>query len=236
LKLPPLYKAVLLERRKRFLAIVQLENGEIITAHCPNSGSMLGCKEPGSVVLLSRSDNPKRKYAFTWEMILIRDTWVGINTMVPNRLVHEAIAEQAIPELRGYASIRREVPYGRNSRIDLLLEQDRQLCYVEVKNVTLVRDRIASFPDAVTVRGSKHVRELVEMVRQGHRGVMLFLVQRCDADAFAPAADIDPAYADELAHGMEQGVEVLIYQAQVNPDEICVVHRLPWAKEGRNIE
>ncbi len=228
MKLPPLYKATLQERRKRFLAIVQLESSEIITAHCPNSGSMLGCKEPGSTVMLSHSDNPKRQYAFTWEMILVQDTWVGINTMVPNRLVHEAIAAQAIPELRGYASIRREVPYGQNSRIDLLLQQEQRLCYVEVKNVTLVHDRIASFPDAVTTRGSKHVRELVEMVKQGHRGVMLFLVQRTDADAFTAAADIDPDYADTLVSGIEQGVEVLIYQAQVTPEEISIVRSLPW--------
>lgn len=228
MKLPPLYKATLQERRKRFLAIVQLESGEIITAHCPNSGGMLGCKEPGSTVMLSHSDNPKRQYAFTWEMILVQDTWVGINTMVPNRLVHEAIAAQAIPELRGYASIRREVPYGQNSRIDLLLQQEQRLCYVEVKNVTLVHDRIASFPDAVTTRGSKHVRELVEMVKQGHRGVMLFLVQRTDADAFTAAADIDPDYADTLVRGIEQGVEVLIYQAQVTPEEISIVRPLPW--------
>jgi sugar fermentation stimulation protein A len=156
--------------------------------------------------------------------------------MVPNRLVHEAIAQEAIPELNGYAGIRREVPYGRNSRIDLLLEQDQRLCYVEVKNVTLVRDRIARFPDAVTIRGSKHVRELVEMVRQGHRGVMLFLVQRSDADAFAPAADIDPDYADELAQGMKQGVEVLIYQAKVTPEEIFMIRPLSWAKEIHHAE
>jgi len=226
----------LLERRKRFLAIVQLENGEIITAHCPNSGSMLGCKEPGSTVMLSRSDNPKRKYAFTWEMILVQDTWVGINTMVPNRLVHEAIAQEAIPELNGYAGIRREVSYGRNSRIDLLLQLDQRFCYVEVKNVTLVHDRIARFPDAVTTRGSKHVRELVEMVKQGHRGVMLFLVQRTDADAFTAAADIDPDYAHALAYGMDQGVEVLIYQARVTPEEIFMVRPLSWAKEILYVE
>jgi sugar fermentation stimulation protein A len=226
----------LLERRKRFLAVVQLEDGEIITAHCPNSGSMLGCKEPGSIVMLSRSDNTKRKYAFTWEMIFIQDTWVGINTMVPNRLVHEAIANQAIPELEGYTNIRREVPYGQNSRIDLLLQQEHRLCYVEVKNVTLVRDRIACFPDSVTVRGSKHVRELAEMVRQGHRGVMLFLVQRTDAEAFSPAADIDPEYANVLASGIKKGVEILIYQAQVIPEEICIIQRLPWVKEDHSIE
>ena len=189
-----LYHGRLIQRYKRFLADVLLDSGETVTAHCPNSGSMKGCATPGSPVLLSLSSNPKRKLAYTWELVEADGVWVGINTALPNRIVHEAIAMGMIPELADYRTVRPEVPYGTGSRIDLLLTGDRPPCYVEVKNVTLVENGRALFPDAVTTRGQKHLRELMEVVRRGERGVIFFLVQRPDADSVSPADAIDPTY------------------------------------------
>ena len=225
--LPDLIPGVLLRRYKRFLADVQLADGSIITAHCPNSGSMLGCCTPGSPVLLSRSGNPSRTYPFTWELVLINGIWAGINTARPNGIVREAIENGAIAELQGYDAIRAEVPYGTGSRIDLLLEDKRGRCYVEVKNVTLVEERRALFPDSVTTRGQKHLRELMEVVRNGHRGIIFFLVQREDGDAVSPADLIDPEYGRLLRQAYEAGVEQLAYGATVTPEQISVSRRLP---------
>ena len=223
----PLHAGTLIRRYKRFLADVELENGEIITAHCPNSGSMKGCAIAGSSVLLSISDNPKRKFRFTWEMVKLNGLWVGINTFLPNRLARDAIERGTVKELAGYDSIRPEVPYGKNSRIDLLLSGTKGLCYVEVKNVTLVEDDAALFPDAVTVRGQKHLNELVCVVRDGYRGVIFFVVQRTDAHFVAPADDIDPEYGRLLRLAVENGVEAVAYQAQVSPQEIYLAKSLP---------
>ncbi len=178
--------------------------------------------------MISTSDNPKRKYPNTWELVFTNNVWVGINTMVPNRLVAESIRSREIRELTGYEEIRREVNYGENSRIDILLQSGDKLCYVEVKNVTLVRDNIASFPDAVTVRGSKHLHELITMVKQGYRAVMFFLVQRGDAEFFQPAEDIDPVYAQLLRNAVKTGVEILVYQAYVSPEEIALSRPLTY--------
>ena len=216
----PLTEGVLVERYKRFFADVKLKNGKVVTAHCANSGSMLSVKEPGSKVWISPSPNPKSKLDWRWEMIEVTGAKVGINTMHPNKIVDEAIAESRVPELTGYAGQRREVKYGHeNSRIDILLE-DPGLCYVEVKNVTLKRVGQAQFPDAVTTRGAKHLRELAQMVKEGHRAVMLYLAQRADCKAFSIADDIDPAYAEELAKAMDAGVEVLCYQCELSETEI----------------
>ncbi|MGE3258998.1 MAG: DNA/RNA nuclease SfsA, partial [Geobacter sp.] len=195
MKLPPLIPGRLIKRYKRFLADIELADGSLVTAHCPNSGSMLGCNLPGSPVMLSVSPNPNRKLAHTWELVQVDGYWVGLNTMLPNRLAEEAILDGTIAELQGYPRLRREVPYGsERSRIDILLEGDQGRCFVEVKNVTLVEDGRALFPDAVTERGQKHLRELMEVVRNGDRGVILFTVQRGDGAAVAPADAIDPAY------------------------------------------
>jgi len=227
MKLPqPLYEATLLRRYKRFLADVQLPDGEVLTVHCPNSGSMKGCAEPGSPVLLSQSSNEKRKLPFTLELIRIHDHWVGINTMRPNHLVREAIAQGKIPELGGYPEIRSEVRYGTNSRIDLLLSGPSGSCYVEVKNVTLLSGTRALFPDAVTARGQKHLRELMQVVQAGGRGVIFFVVQREDAQSFGSADAIDPDYGKLLRLAIEGGVEALAYQAHISPREICLTRRL----------
>ncbi len=223
----PLLHGTLIRRYKRFMADVILYTGETVTAHCPNSGSMLSVDAPGSEVWLSPAINPERKLRYTWEIIRVGDTLVGINTHRPNGLVAEAVAENVIPGLTGYQTIRREVKYGRSSRIDLLLEgPDRPRCLVEVKNVTLKRgdrsDRLVEFPDAVTLRGAKHLVELSEAVAEGSRAVMMFLAQRADGGLLKVAADIDPNYARALEKAVAAGVEVFGYGCSISEDEIKV--------------
>jgi len=223
----PLLRGTLVRRYKRFLADVVLETGETVTAHCANSGSMLSVDAPGSEVWLSPARNPDRKLKYTWELIRVGETLVGINTSHPNVIVAEAVTADAIPELSGYTSARREVKYGRNSRIDLLLEASgRPKCFVEVKNVTLKResepDYPVEFPDAVTARGTKHLLELSERVREGDRAVMMYLVQREDAVRFALADDIDPAYAEAFERATAAGVEALCYRCRVTSRDIRI--------------
>jgi sugar fermentation stimulation protein A len=216
LKWPRLITGTLIMRYKRFMADVKLRNGHIVTAHCPNSGSMQGCAEPGRTVYLSRHNTPHRRLKYTWEMIEMPTSLVGINTMVPNRLVKASLLAKRIPELSGYPQVKTEVKYGRNSRIDLLLEKGRKRCFVEVKNCTLVTDGVAYFPDAVTSRGLKHLKELQQQVRSGDRCVMFYLVQRMDAWEFGPADHIDPAYGHELRRAIQNGVEVVVYDVRLN--------------------
>ncbi len=228
--LPSLVPGRLKRRYQRFLCDVALKTGETITAHCPNPGSMLGLKEEGMRVWLSESDNPKRKLRHTLELVEADGTLVGIHTGRPNGLAQEAILTGVIPELAGYDSLRREVRYGENSRIDLLLENgaDDRPCYVEVKNVHLRRhERLAEFPDSVTSRGAKHLAELATMVDAGARAVMLFIIQRADCDRLSMAADLDPTYADAFAWALEQGVEALAYGCTVAQDAIRVARPLP---------
>ncbi len=222
----PLTRATLVKRYKRFLADVTLPDGEEVVAHCANSGSMMGLCAPGATVWLSPNQNPKAKLDWRWELVEVNDTLVGINTARPNRIVENAINAGEIPELTGYGALRREVKYGENSRIDLLLAEP-ELCYVEVKNVTLRRDEMAEFPDAVTARGTKHLRELANMVREGHRAVMFYLVQRGDCDAFTLARDIDPAYGEALAEAMAAGVEALCYACEVTTSAVRIARKLP---------
>ena len=225
----PLIPGKLIKRYKRFLADVELEQGGVITAHCPNSGSMKTCMTAGWPVMLSYSEKPNRKYPYTWEMVNNGNGWIGINTGVPNILAKEAISRGVIGELQGYSEIRREVKYGQNSRIDLLLSHNEEKCYVEVKNVTLVEeDENYYFPDAVTERGRKHLYELAEMINAGHRAVMLYIVQRRDGRYFLPASHIDPAYAISLQQVYAQGVEILVYRAEINPDKIEIAEKIPW--------
>ena len=227
----PLIKATLIKRYKRFLADVSLESGEIITIHTANTGTMLGCSAPGSTVWISDSRNPKRKCRYSWELtVLEQGALVGINTMLSNHLVREGIVDGAIKELQGYDVIRPEVRYGlENSRIDLLLENDGsdEKCYVEVKNVTAVIDGMALFPDAVSKRGAKHLRELIEMVNDGHRAVICFCVQREDASAVRPADEIDRVYGETLRHALDCGVEAIAYMAKLSISGIELVNGLP---------
>ena len=221
-----LIRGTLILRYKRFLADVRLKNGATVTAHCTNTGSMLGCKEPGSAVYISRSDNEKRKLAYTWEMIQVQRTWVGINTMHPNRLVAEGVETGVIHELKGYETIRREVVTRPGTRLDLRLEGTNGHCYVEVKNVTLAIDGAAAFPDAVTERGTKHLKELIRLRRQGHRAALVFVVQRGDCNYFRPADEIDKEYGRWLRRAIKVGVEALPYRARVTPKEIILTDRI----------
>lgn len=226
----PLIEATLIKRYKRFLADVELENGDIVTVHTANTGAMTGCCSPGSRIWLSQSDNPKRKYSLSWELVEVKPgVIVGINTALPNKLVHEAIEQHAISELDGYEKIRPEVAYGEeNSRIDLLLEDKKgKLCYVEIKNVTLVENETAFFPDAVSKRASKHLRELMEMQKQGHRSVIFYCVQRKDAKQVRPADSIDPEYGQTLRLAIKSGVETLAYRANVSPQQVKLQSSLP---------
>ncbi|PWC53654.1 DNA/RNA nuclease SfsA [Azospirillum sp. TSO22-1] len=237
----PLIEGRLVRRYKRFLADVELPGGpdgvELITAHVPNSGSMMGVDTPGAPVWLSRSDNPNRKLAHTLEMVEADGGLVGVNTAHPNALVAAAIASGRIPELAGYARVRREVKYGKNSRIDVLLEDDdRPPAYVEVKNVHLRRphpgdgqDGViwAEFPDCPTARGAKHLEELAAMVAQGCRAVMLYLVQRMDCTHFRVARDIDPAYDAGLRRAVAAGVETLCWSCALTRESIELDRPLP---------
>ena len=226
----PLAHGVLVSRYKRFFADVVLDDGTEITAHCPNPGAMLGLNTPGLGAWVSRSDDPKRKLAHTLELVEADGGLVGINTMHPNRIVAEALAADAIPELTGYATHRREVRYGANSRVDFLLEHpDRAPCWLEIKNCHLRRTgTLAEFPDCVAARSLKHLRELTAMVEAGERAVMLFVIQRTDCDAFAACAELDPAYAKGLTTAAEAGVEVLAYACDISRARVVLSHPVAW--------
>ena len=219
---PKLESGILIKRYKRFLADIELPNGQQITIHCPNTGSMKNCLFPGEKVWFSTSDNPKRKYAHTWELMQTdQHHLIGINTGRANALAEEAINQQVIPELLGYDNLKREVKYGNeNSRIDILLtSQNRPDCYIEIKSCTLLEQQIGYFPDAVTTRGQKHLRELMQMVTLGHRAVLLFVVQHSGITSVKPARHIDPQYADLLQQAVSEGVEVLAYKTALSPLE-----------------
>jgi sugar fermentation stimulation protein A len=224
----PLMPATLVRRYKRFLADVVLPSGETVTAHCANPGSMIGLAAPGAPVWLSRSDNPKRKLSHSWELVEVDlgsgAELVGINTTNPNALAAEAIAAGLIPELDGYGTTRREVKYGRNSRVDFLLEEPgRPPCYLEIKNVHLMRQRgLAEFPDAVTKRGAKHLVELAAVKAAGARAVILFLIQIASAERFAVARDIDPAYGAQFDPARARGVEAIARRCRLAHDGIEV--------------
>lgn len=224
----PLLEGRLLRRYQRFLADVDTAAG-ILTAHCPNTGAMQGCAEPGMRVWLSPATNPARKLAWTWELVeALPGVVVGMHTGRSNALVREAIEAGRVPELAGYATIRPEVKYGEGSRIDLLLTAPgRPDCYVEVKNVTAaVAGRIGYFPDAVTTRGTKHLREMSAMVAAGHRAVLVFCVQRGDVECVRPADHIDPVYGRTLREALAAGVEVIALGATVSPAGIELERRL----------
>ena len=233
-----LQSARLIRRYKRFMADVELEDGSTITLHCPNTGSMKNCLYPGKQVWYLDSGNPKRKYPCTWELAEIpvifgteeKITLAGLNTGRANKLVEESLVLKRIPELAEYDEVRREIPYGEEkSRIDFLLQQEGLPdCYVEVKSVTLaVGDGLGLFPDSVTTRGTKHLRELMAMVESGHRAVLIFCVQHTGIERVAPAHEIDPKYGDAIKEAAAAGVEILALGAEISTEEITLTRNLP---------
>jgi sugar fermentation stimulation protein A len=226
----PLVSGKLIRRYKRFLADVTLGTGEIVTTACPNTGAMLGLNQPGSTVWLSRSESLTRKYPHTWELIDVPGLGlIGVNTGNPNRIAAEAIGSGLLPQLGGYVSLRREVKYGRNSRIDMLLEgEDRQPCYVEVKNAHLFRKAgMVEFPDCVTARGTKHLHEMADMVRGGARAAMVYLIQAAFPDRFALAEDLDPTYLRAYREARKAGVEAFALCCKVTTTEIIANREIP---------
>ena len=226
---PALIPGILIKRYKRFLADVKLNDGKVITAHCPNTGSMKGCSEPGRRVYLSFHDNPKRKYKYTWELIEMQTSLVGVNTLVPNRLVFASVKAGVVPELIGYKTVKAEVKISDHSRIDLALnDAEREPCYVEIKNCTLVDNRVALFPDAVTTRGLKHINELEALVNSGSRCIMFYFIQRMDAKIFKPADHIDPEYGEGLRQAVKGGLEVLAYDVAIDLNGIKLNRKMPY--------
>ena len=220
-----LVHGTLIKRYKRFLADVKLDDGTKVVAHCTNSGTMKSCLENEAEVYLTPVNDPKRKTKYTWEMIKINNQWVGINTGNPNKIAFEAISEGKIPELNGYSKVQREVKFG-DSRFDIYAENGVEKCFIEVKNVTLKEGKYALFPDAVTTRGQKHLKTLIEVKNTGMRAVMLYIVQRMDVEVFAPATEIDPDYAENLKQALKAGVEVIVLQVKVSPEKIILYRKL----------
>jgi len=227
---PELIPGRLIKRYKRFLADVELADGVVVTAHCPNSGSMTACSEPGRPVYLSWHDNPKRKLKYTWEIIQMPGSLVGVNTLIPNRLVKTSIENGCVAELAHYEKIRSEIQTSKGSRLDLLLTDSHGAkCFVEIKNCTLVDNGVACFPDAVTKRGHKHLKELERLHAEGHRCVMFYCIQRMDAESFRPADEIDRAYGETLreAH-IAGGVEILVYDVWMDLKQIVLNRKIPF--------
>lgn len=223
----PLVHGILIKRYKRFLADIKLDNGEIIVAHCTNSGSMKSCIENGAEVYCTYHNDPKRKTHYTWEMIKINNSWVGVNTIIPNKLVYEAIVNNEISGLKDYEHVQREVKFN-DSRFDVYCKKQNEECFVEVKNVTMKVGSVARFPDAITTRGQKHLHTLLKAKHKGYRAVMFYVVQRTDVNLFEPANDIDAGYAEVLRSVCKQGVEVVVMQAHVQPTGIKLIKKLPF--------
>ncbi|WED69415.1 DNA/RNA nuclease SfsA [Pectobacterium colocasium] len=227
---PRLQPARLIKRYKRFLADVVTPEGETLTLHCANTGAMTGCATPGDTVWYSTSDNPKRKYAHSWELTETQQNhWICVNTLRANTLLYEALLENRIEELSGYSDVKTEVRYGtENSRVDVLLQApDRIDCYIEVKSVTLLQHECGYFPDAVTLRGQKHLRELQQMVSNGKRAVLFFAVLHSGIQQVSPARHIDARYAELFTEAQRAGVEILCYGSTLCPDGITLTHKLP---------
>lgn len=221
-----LVHGTLIKRYKRFLADVKLNDGTVVVAHCTNSGSMKSCLEIGAEVYLSPANDPNRKTKFTWEMIQINNNWVGINTSIPNILAYEAIQLRQIAGLHQYTLVKREVKW-EDSRFDLMAKNDNETCFIEVKNVSMREGDWALFPDAVTLRGRKHLETLIRVKNAGMRAVMFYVVQRSDVVRFSIADSIDPEYGKTLRKALANGVEVFVVQVKVTPQSIEIEKQLP---------
>lgn len=217
----------LVRRYKRFLAEIELTSGEIITAHCTNSGSMKSCMEVGAPVMVSQTDNMNRKTRYTWEMIFINEGWVGVNTLIPNALVYNALMNNSIQSLQSNTVVKKEVKTGA-SRIDFFVRSSDQNCYIEVKNVSMKVGSYARFPDSVTIRGKKHLEELIRLKLEGFRAVMIYIIQRMDISRFGPAFEIDPSYSKTLIEAHKQGVEIIPLMAKVKPSGVKLMKDIPF--------
>ncbi len=222
----PLVHGTFINRYKRFLTEVLLDNGKHVMAHCTNSGTMKSCLEAGAEVYLSENNNPARKTRYTWEMIKINNNWVGINTLWPNEIAYEAIKANRVKQLPRYNMVKREVKFN-DSRFDIYCECETEKCFIEVKNVTYKANEYALFPDAVTTRGQKHLNTLIEVKKQGMRAVMLYIIQRMDVNCFGPATHIDSDYSKLLKKAVNQGIEIIALQARVTPQGIEIAGELP---------
>lgn len=232
MQLPPIRQSgTLIKRYKRFLADIALADGTELTVHCPNSGSMRGCSAPGSPVIISKSDNLQRKYAWTLEMIQENGIWIGVNTGLTNRIVREALENGTINDFGRVESVQQEVKVSDKSRLDFLVQTQTGPVYIEAKNCSLVEGKKAMFPDAVTVRGTKHLRELERLRKNGARTAVLFCIQRSDGHCFRPASEIDPVYANTLHEVQKNDVEILPYRATVKPDSVTITGKLPLCEE-----
>jgi len=227
--LPPIRQfGVLLKRYKRFLADILLDDQQTLTVHCPNSGSMRGCSEPGSPVLISYSDGPKRKYAWTLEMVQHQGIWIGVHTGRTNGIVREGLENGTISDFGTIRTLTSEVVVSEKSRLDFCLQTAKGQVYLEVKNCSLAEHQVALFPDAVTARGTKHLHELVRLAEAGFGAAVLFCIQRRDASICKPAAAIDPVYAETVAWAQARGVQFLAYQAEVCPEAIAITQKIPF--------
>lgn len=222
----PLVHGRLVKRYKRFLADIKLDNGSIVKAHCTNSGSMNSCIEQNAEVYISVANDPKRKTKYTWEMIFINKSWIGVHTTRPNQLVFDAIVKNEIPQLIGYNNVEKEVKI-KDSRLDIVAKNEQETCYIEVKNASMKKGDCVLFPDAVTARGKKHLETLISLKEEGHRTVMIFVVQRSDVSEFGPAIEIDPLYSKTLKKAYKAGVEIIPLQAKITPYEIKISKQLP---------
>lgn len=226
--LPPIrQQGILVKRYKRFLADISLPDGSELTVHCPNSGSMRGCSTPGSPVIISKSDNLKRKYAWTLEMVQAGNIWIGVNTSITNKLVHEAMENGIIDDFGIIESIRPEIKVSDKSRLDFLLQTQSGPVYLEVKNCSLVENNTVLFPDAVTTRGTKHLHELHRLQSNKIQTAVLFCIQRSDGHCFSPASSIDPDYSATLKKVEKKGVKVLAYRATVEPNQVTITSTVP---------
>ncbi len=226
---PKLTRGRLIRRYKRFLADVELDSGEPVTAHCPNTGAMTACSTPGRPVYLSFHDNPKRKFKYSWELIDMPDSLVGVNTLIPNRLVYHGIKTGQVPFFSSYNEIKKEVKIDGGHRLDLMVSKDgKNPCYVEIKNCSLVENGVAAFPDAVTARGLSHLKALQKLKASGFSAVMFFLVNRMDAEIFRPADPIDPAYGKELRKARENGIDILVWDVAIDLRGIRLRREVPF--------
>ncbi|MBF0226881.1 MAG: DNA/RNA nuclease SfsA [Desulfobacterales bacterium] len=226
---PELISGLLIKRYKRFLADVMLDDGNIVTAHCPNTGSMTECSQPFRRVYLSKAENTKRKLKYTWELIEMPSSMVGVNTQIPNILIFQSIQNKRIKELNGYDFCKKEVKSNDGIRIDILLTSKiKEQCFIEIKNCSLVKENIAYFPDALTKRGLKHLIELERLASEGSRSIIFYLVQRMDAKSFRPADHIDPEYGKKLREVLSKGVEILIYDVDIDSNGVSLRNQLPY--------